>query len=1110
MNADLLQRDLWRNQDVPGLRKEGYRSIFSQYRTVKEALEDIHSENRDYKICLNGQWKFHYSEDVNIQEPFYREDCDDSAWDTIPVPGCWQLFGYGIPIYTNYLYPFQGDSSKLNPPQIPDEKNSKGMYRITFELNADRLNEQVILHFDGVESAFYVWVNGVKAGFSQNSFSPAEFNITPFVREGKNTLAVEVYRYCAGSFVEDQDMWRMSGIFRSVYLLFEPKVRIYDFQVRTYLDKDYKDADLNLYVKILNDTESMQGPYTVETLLLDADGNVVEGGTVSGYTGMDNPIWPVNTWRNEDLDRHKTSNQHPKQLFAGCMRHVYVTAKVADPYKWTAETPYLYTLLLLLKDTDGNVLHVTKKRIGFRSVEDRKGQLLINGRPIRFKGANLHEFHPVRGRALTKEDMLHDILMLKRHNYNAMRCSHYPHDPLWYELCDEYGLYVMDECNMESHELSYKDDVLPGNDYRWTYACIDRAVSCFSVNKNSPSVVVWSTSNEAGYGENLAMMAAVLRALDDTRLIHERQMCSIADMDSDTYSGLTWVERKANRDPERMFVLNEYAHAMGNAMGNFADYWEIMERYPNLAGGFVWEWFDHGLQNFDQNGKMRYLYGGDYGDYPNSGNFVIDGVLTPEREVTPKLLETKRVQQYMKVELLDAEKGVIRVLNDYYHVDASFLKGFWFVERNGMKVVEGTLSDLVIASGESRMYEIGFGADLYKKPGEYFLNVCFELKEDCLWAEKGHQVAKCQLMLKKVEAASGDLKATGEVRVLEDENQIRVVTDAASYEFNKISGHLTQITSYGEEMLDEADGVLKLEVYRAPTDNDSHCAVILSDNGWCKIGLADMTCRNHGVKLIKQDSQMAEISVRLEFSCNNGAGFNQFTIYTVCADGTLHMKNILQPYGNLNCLPKLGFLAVCKQEMKEICWYGRGPQESYCDRKSATDVSLYHADVDEEHLYYVNPQEAGNHEDTRWMSIGNAAGKGMVVTGENLFCFTATHYGADQLTAVMHREDLVPEKKTYLSLDYKQHGLGNGSCGYSTVYRYRLLPETVKFNLAFCPAEDVKQVKEVADYAAVGTWPKDVFVIDESLSIDCSKFLDPEQIFDPSDKEERVKAGFVM
>lgn len=1112
MNADLLQRDLWRNQDVPGLRKEGYRSIFSQYRTVKEAVADIHSENRDYKICLNGQWKFRYSEDVNIQEPFFLEDCDDSSWDMIPVPGCWQLFGYGIPIYTNYLYPFEGDSSKLNPPRIPDEKNSKGMYRTTFELSAEQLKEQVILHFDGVESAFYVWVNGVKAGFSQNSFSPSEFNITPFVKEGKNTLAVEVYRYCAGSYVEDQDMWRLSGIFRSVYLIFEPKVRIYDFQVRTYLDQDYKDADLNLYIKILNDTEFMQGPYTVETMLMDAEGTVVEEGTVSGYTGMGNPIWPVNTWRNEDLDRHKTSNEHPKQLFAGCMRHIYVTAKITNPHKWTAETPYLYTLLLLLKDLDGNVLHVTKKRIGFRSVEDRKGQLLINGRPIRFKGANLHEFHPVRGRALTREDMIHDILMLKRHNYNAMRCSHYPHDPLWYELCDEYGLYVMDECNMESHEISYKDDVLPGNDYRWTYACIDRAVSCFSVNKNSPSIVVWSTSNEAGYGENLALMAATLRALDDTRLIHERQMCSIADMDSDTYSGLTWVERKAKRDPERMFVLNEYAHAMGNAMGNFADYWEIMERYPNLAGGFVWEWFDHGLQNFDENGKMRYLYGGDYGDYPNSGNFVIDGVLTPEREVTPKLLETKRVQQYMKVNLLDAETGVIQIWNNYYHVDASFLNGFWFVKRNGKKVAEGTLPPLEIASGACCDYALGFGPDFYQEPGEYFLNVCFELKEDCIWAEKGHQAANCQLPLKKVNniLEKNDNLVSGTVEIFEDANEIRVSAGAAAYAFNKSSGYLTQIYTYGEAILDEDEGSLKLEAYRAPTDNDAHTSVILAENGWCKIGLANMICTNHGIKLLNCDSSMAEISAHLEYFCTNGAGFHQFTVYTISANGTLHMKNILQPYGDLNCLPKLGFLAICKEDMKDIHWYGRGPQESYCDRKSAADVSVYHENVDEEHLYYVNPQEAGNHEDTRWMSIGSVSGNGLVVTCENLFCFTATHYGANQLTEVMHREDLIPEKKTYLSIDYKQQGLGNGSCGYSTVYRYRLLPETVTFNLAFRPVKNAMDMEETRSYAVVGSKPEDVFTVDESLSIDCSKFLDPELIFDPSDKEERVKAGFIM
>lgn len=1110
MKKDPGLREFWRDCEVLHLGKESCRSLFYQYRSRQEAVSDREFENKDYKMCLNGMWKFNYCEDVGGTEEFFREDFNDEQWDRIPVPGCWQMFGYGIPIYTNTVYPFQADSGKLAPPRIPEEKNSKGLYRTVFTLTESQLKEQIILRFDGVESAFYVWVNGELAGYSQNTFSPAEFNITKMVKPGTNTLAVEVYRYCACSFIEDQDMWRMSGIFRDVNLLFEPEVRIFDFQVRTYLDEDYKDADLNLYIKIRNDTPFQKGPYTVETALLDEEGNEVDGGCISGYTGNDNPKWPVNTWRKEDVNRYKKMTEHPKTILANCMRTIYLNARIKEPEKWTAETPYLYTLLLTLKDSDGKVMQVVKKRIGFRCIESKDGQILINGRPIRFKGVNIHEFHPERGRAVTKADMLHDILMLKRHNFNAMRCSHYPHNPLWYELCDQFGLYVMDECNLESHEISYKDDVLPGNDFRWTGACIDRAMACVGVSKNSPSVVVWSTSNEAGYGENIALMAACIRALDDTRLIHERQMCSVADMDSDTYSGIQWIERKAKRDPKRPFILNEYGHAMGNSMGNFADYWETFEQYPNLCGGFIWEWFDHGILKTDDYGNKRYLYGGDFGDSPNSGNFIIDGVLTPEREATPKLLEVKRVQQYMKVKLIDGVQGRIEIENCYYHADASFLTARWQVEQNGLKVLEGTLEELNLLPGTKQEYDLGFRPSLFEKTGEYFLNIEFVLKEAQIWAPKGYEAASCQLFLCRTSGSfPARTKGDGSLDVRETEDEIKVTAGLASYRFGKRSGCLEGLQAHGRDFLLQEEG-LKFEAYRAPTDNDAHSPVTLSENGWDRIGLSAPDTRTESIRLVRNDENLAEIAVHLNHICKNGAGFRQYTIYSIDRSGILQMKNVIQPYGDLNCLPKLGFLAVCEEDVKEITWYGRGPQESYPDRKCSADISRYHMDVEEEKLFYVMPQESGNHEDTRWLYAGDGNGRGVFITSDHPFCFTATRYSARQLAGALHREDLIPEKKTFLSLDYRQHGLGNASCGNGTMHQYKLLPKTVSFNLLFSPCELGDQTFETPQYPVMGALPETVFNIDPSLSIDCSKFIDEEEITDPSDKENRLKAGYIM
>lgn len=1109
---ELEQRpDFQNNCEVVHVGKESYRTIFCQYRSVQEALQDTEGTNTGRKICISGKWKFCYCEEMTAQiGDFWEETYDDNDWDEITVPGSWQMQGYGIPIYTNTVYPFQEDSYHLKPPHIPIEKNSRGCFRTSFQLTENELREQVILRFNGVESAFYVWVNGQRVGFSQNSFSPAEFNITESVKEGSNILAVEVYRYCACSYLEDQDMWRMSGIFRDVFITFEPWVRIQDFQVRTYLDEEYKDAELNLQVKIMNGKPLPEEPCTIDAELYDGDKNV-RVGSASGYTGMENPKWPVNTWRKEDLNRCGKLKDHPKFLYANTIRTVYLNAHIENPRKWSAEAPNLYLLILVLKDSRGRVLQVVKKKIGFRSIEVNNGQILINGQAIRFKGVNLHEFDPVNGRYVTKQRMIQDIRLLKRHNFNAVRCSHYPHDPAWYELCDEYGLYVMDECNLESHEISYKDDVLPGNDLRWTAACIDRAISCVSVSKNSPSVVVWSTSNEAGYGENLAMMAACIRSLDDTRLIHERQMSCIADMDSDTYSGISWIERKAKRDPGRPFILVEYGHAMGNAMGNFADYWETFEKYPNLCGGFIWEWMDHGILKRDESGNIRYLYGGDFGDSPNSKNFIIDGVVTPEREVTPKLLEIKRVQQYLDVSLADFAAGKIQIKNKHYHKNTSYLSAVWSVERDGIKILEGEIGHLDIEPGAAKEYIVPWKNINFTEPGEYFFNISFILKESCLWADSGYPVAACQLKLKQTEHPLPETGQKGNIRMEENEKSFTVLAGDAGYCFSKTTGCIESIMVNGTELLDQDScSGLSFHAFRAFTDNDSHSDVTLAENGWEKIGLNSLRTEVHTIKCIRAENEKIEIAVHLTHFCRNEAGFEQYTVYTVKADGEMQMKNLLQPYGDLNCLPKLGFEAACSGEVKQVSWFGCGPHESYPDRKASADVSVYQMNPDEEILYYIMPQETGNHEEIRWVCAAVPDKEGVLISSNQLFCFTASHYQASELQKKQHREDLIPQKQIFLSIDYKQHGLGNASCGNETMHKYKLLPETVMFPIFIRPVKPGDEFTGYVRKQAEGTMPEEVFDIDKTRSIDCSKFIDVEEIMDPSDKEARKKAGYIL
>lgn len=1129
--SSVFDRKQWlKTPEVTHWNKEAYRGLFYQYRSKEEALDSDTSEGYQegaYVRSLSGSWEFRYFETEEQaggeDERFYEPGYDGSGWNRILVPSNIELSGYGIPIYTNTVYPFEKDSARLHPALIPEEKMSFGLYRRYFEIGEDDLKSQIILHFQGVESAFYVWINGGLAGFSQNTFSPAEFNITKLVRPGKNLIAVQVYRYCACSFVEDQDMWRMSGIFRDVCLFLEPVVRIFDFQVRTRFDSDFRNAELNVYTKIMNNRSETEGPCTVELDLYDAEGHMLsETVHTEGTTGEENPAWPVNTWRNW--------KKNPKPILPDSMRTVYLSCDVNRPRRWTAETPELYTLLLTLKDENGSILEVVKKKIGFRDIRGDGGRILVNGSPVRFKGVNIHEFHPEKGRAVDKERMVKDILLMKRHNINAVRCSHYPHHPLWYELCDYYGLYVMDECNMESHEISYKDDVLPGNDMRWTACCIDRVSAMIGVDKNSPSVVIWSMSNEAGYGENLALMAAYARTIDETRLIHERQMCVIADMDSDTYSDPVWVEEYAKHNPDRPFIVNEYSHAMGNAMGNLMDYWELFEKYPNLAGGFIWEWCDHGILTRNRDGKPIYAYGGDFGDIPNSGNFIMDGVITPEREVTPKLLEVKRVQQFMKARLKKDNSGVI-ITNGYFHVSSAFLAAALRLYRNGIAVDEREIDLPAVQPGEET--ETSFPFDWKQKMetvGEYFVLISFFLKEETSWAPKGYETARIQLSLGRRETAVPESETIQErkptdnlpqsstpLTVEETETRIRVQASGAVYDFDKERGRLVRIS----DILNEEKGGQKgisLNLYRAYTDNDNHSPDALGKLGWKKFGLEDPEERNVDIFTAERTENCVSVAVHnvnhyREIPGENQSGVNWYAVYTIYGDGSLQMKNILQPFGCFRTLPRLGFQAILAPGLERLEWYGRGPHESYPDRYLSADIGRYEADLRKERLYYEKPQETGSHQDTRWLSLSDENGTGILIrSGVRPFSFSASHYTDMSLSETAHREELVPVQETVLSLDYKQHGLGNASCGSPTLPRYRLYPETVSFELEFRPlsggVRDALVSTPCRTAELAGLRPQDIFRIDPALSI--TEFDQSTDIVyvDPSDKEARKKAGF--
>ncbi|BCG60953.1 glycoside hydrolase family 2 TIM barrel-domain containing protein [Paenibacillus sp. URB8-2] len=674
----------WENPQVTGVNKLPPRATFMPYPDRESAMRGSYYDSPWVRL-LNGLWKFYHSpQGGDLPTDFHLPGYDDSEWDHIPVPGNWQLFGYDRPIYLNTRYPFHPDNETLHPPFIPHAANSAGSYRTEFSVPEDWGGQRIFIHFEGVESAFYLWVNGQKAGYSQNSFSPAEFDLTAYLKPGINTLAVRVYRYSAGSWIEDQDMWRLSGIYRSVYLFAKPQVELFDFEIRGELDERYENAVLSVTAKVWNTTGQLAEAHSIEVELFDAEGGQIGPAPLArGITG----------------DKFNVINS-PRPHIQGhtirpnTMRTVYLQAPVEAPRKWTAETPYLYTAILTLKDQDNRILETAHCRIGFRKVEMIDGRLLINGMSIKLKGVNRHEFDPDRGRVMTKDRMIQDIILMKRFNINAVRTAHYPHHPLFYELCDEYGLYVMDEANMESHGISYRDDVLPGNDPRWMTACMDRISAMLQRDKNHPSVILWSLGNEFGMGENVALMAAYCRTMDPTRFIHKRQMNSVADMDSETYPPVEWIVHKAVTNPKRAFVMNEYAHAMGNAMGNLKEYWDAIHAHPCLIGGYIWEWADQGLRKGDDRGGSYYAYGGDFGEEAHDDNFCIDGVLYPDRELSAKIAEVKKVHQHIHARPVDLAKGEVLVRNEYYHTALNEFDIHWSITEDGAIVFEGAAEPL--------------------------------------------------------------------------------------------------------------------------------------------------------------------------------------------------------------------------------------------------------------------------------------------------------------------------------------------------------------------------------------------------------------------------------
>lgn len=1040
----------WENQHVLQINREPARASFTPYFEMKN----------DRTLSLDGQWKFNWVPTPEEKpETFYRSDFDDSGWISFPVPANWEVNGFGTPIYVSAGYPF-----KIDPPYVMKEpkesyttfreRNPVGSYRRTFQLPEEWEKKQIFLHFEGVQSAFYVWVNGEKVGYSQGSMEPSEFRITPWLKKGENLIAVEVYKYSDGSYLEDQDMWRFGGIHRAVYLYATEDIRIQDFGVRTLLDEDYKDATLQISPGIaVYDGQSGDG-YTIEGRLFDAAGNAVLDSVLS------QDVVPI---INSD---HKAAIMNDRFPQRGLRKFAWLSAKVGNPEKWSAETPYLYTLVLSLSDSTGRVVEQASTRVGFRSVEIENGRFLVNGKPVRFRGVNRHEHDPVTAKVMSEEGMIRDILLMKQANINAVRTAHYPDVPRWYELCDEYGLYVMDEANIETHGLRG----MLASDTEWTHAFMDRAIRMAARDRNHPSVVVWSMGNESGYGFNFAAISAWLKDYDPTRPIHyegaqdEVKDPETVDIISRFYPRLQQAylnpnipegesrERAENARWERLLgiaertndvrpvLTSEYAHAMGNAMGNFKEYWDEIYSNPRMLGGFIWEWADHGIFTTTKDGKRIVNYGGDFGDRPNLNNFCLDGVVFSDRTVTPKYWEVKKVYQPVLIELVEQKPLRIRVTNRSHHTGLSGYTIEWSISVNGEKREVHTMEPVSVLPGES--FILNFQPDKsISSEGDIQLMVRFLLKEKTSWAEKGFEVAWEQFTLRN---GLADLRNNGNTQRNEkivtsvEGDMLLIGNDNFSMKWNMKVGTLLSLKYADRELLassSDQSGQFSTQAYRAPVDNDRGFGNWLAAD-WEKNGMDAPVISTEETGWRKVQDDGIEVTTTKRNSYVNGSILTH-AVYTISGDGSMDAVFRFIPEGELPELPRLGIVLSLSGMLEKYTWYGLGPHENYRDRKSSTSMGLWKSNVSDQFINYPFPQENGNREEIQQLILTDDNDSGVRITAiDNPFSASALHYLATDLAGARHSHKLKPRAETILSIDASQMGLGNSSCGPGVLTKY--------------------------------------------------------------------------
>ncbi|SEK76127.1 beta-galactosidase [Colwellia chukchiensis] len=1035
-NANSQSREPWEDHQVFAINKQDPRASFFPFQSRDAALINDKQQSDNF-LLLNGLWKFDWQRSPkNKPENFQANNFDDSNWQQIPVPGNWETEGFGYPIYLDERFPFT-----TTWPDAPKDYNPVGSYRKPFTLPSSWKNKQVFLHVGAAKSSLDVWLNGEKVGFSQGAKTPAEFDITPYLNDSENLLAFQIRRWTDASYLESQDMLRISGIERDVYLYATPKQRIFDFHAKPTLNNNYSQGKLALEVTLNNFTDK-RSTQKVAVQLLDPRNNM-----------------------QVILDK-----ETKVRVSAQGTSKVSLDGKIKQPALWSAETPNLYTLLISLKDRKGNIIETARHEIGFRHLAVVNSQLTINGKAITIRGVDRHETDPHHGHVVTRASMEQDIKLMKEFNINAVRASHYPNDPYWYELTDKYGMYVVDEANIESHPLAINEKTQLGNEMSWLPAHLDRTQRMFERDKNHPSIIIWSLGNEAGKGKIFEATYQWLKDNDNSRLVQYEPAGEehYTDVFAPMYPSIERLVKYAESKPSRPGIMIEYAHAMGNSVGNLADYWQAIEKYDVLQGGFIWDWVDQSLEYTNENGVKYWAYGKDFHpDLPSDGNFLNNGLMSADRQPHPHAFEVKKVYQAIRFSEANSSKGEFIVENRYDFIDLAMFDLQWRIEADGEVIAHGHQALPQVLPSEKANITIALPALPQADSKEYFITLSAVVRQPYGLLTSGHELAFEQFQL-PVQLVAKKAPTSSVAMVIKQDNQqvLSFSNNSTTATFDKKSGWLSQYRHQDSDLLKSS---LRANFWRAPTDNDlgngmqKWAAIWQSASD--KLALTSLTKQ--------KTAQGYQVTSKYKVADFNGAYQVQ---YSVNDNGQVHVQSQLTiaPGQTLPNLPRFGMQLTMPGQFQQMAWFGRGPHESYADRKTSAKVSLYKSLVRDQIHHYVRPQENANKTDVRWMALKADNGLGLLVVGDQVLNTSAWPYKQSDIDFIAGKDGeesasgLVPvttargaevpmRDLVTVNIDHKQMGVGGDTSWGRLVHaQYTIPAQSYQYGFTLVPFNQAK------------------------------------------------------